>query len=51
MPRSRELPIDMTGEPRPAGRAIREVPVDERPRERLAKRGVGGLTAAELIGL
>jgi DNA repair protein RadC len=34
-----------------AGRAIREVPLAERPRERLALRGVGGLTAAELIGL
>ena len=35
----------------PAGRAIREVPLAERPRERLAMRGVGGLTSAELIGL
>jgi len=34
-----------------AGRAIREVPLAERPRERLAMRGVGGLTSAELIGL
>ena len=33
------------------GRAIRELPATERPRERLAMRGVGGLTAAELIGL
>jgi DNA repair protein RadC len=33
------------------GRAIREVPLAERPRERLATRGVGGLTSAELIGL
>ena len=33
------------------GRAIRELPAAERPRERLAMRGVGGLTAAELIGL
>jgi DNA repair protein RadC len=33
------------------GRAIREVPLAERPRERLAMRGVGGLTSAELIGL
>jgi len=32
-------------------RAIREVPIAERPRERLALRGVGGLTSAELIGL
>ncbi len=34
-----------------AGRAIRELPIAERPRERLALRGVGGLTSAELIGL
>ena len=33
------------------GRSIKEVPATERPRERLALRGVGGLTAAELIGL
>ena len=36
---------------RRAGRAIREIPPAERPRERLALRGAGGLTAAELIGL
>jgi DNA repair protein RadC len=35
----------------PLGRAIREVPIAERPRERLASRGVGGLTSAELIAL
>ena len=33
------------------GHAIRELPVAERPRERLAQRGPGGLTAAELIAL
>ena len=33
------------------GRAIREIPDAERPRERLAQRGAGGLTAAELIAL
>jgi DNA repair protein RadC len=33
------------------GRAIRELPIAERPRERLALRGAGGLTSAELIGL
>ena len=42
---------DSTGRDRAAGRAIREVPVAERPRERLALRGAGGLTSAELIGL
>jgi DNA repair protein RadC len=35
----------------PIGRAIREMPATERPRERLAMRGPGGLTAAELIAL
>jgi DNA repair protein RadC len=33
------------------GRAIRELPVTERPRERLLLRGASGLSAAELIGL
>ncbi|HYH91687.1 MAG TPA: DNA repair protein RadC [Candidatus Saccharimonadales bacterium] len=33
------------------GHAIRELPAAERPRERLAQRGPGGLTAAELIAL
>ena len=42
-----ELGIDA----RPAGRVIRELPASERPRERLAMRGAGGLSAAELIGL
>ena len=32
----------------PRGHTIRETPVTERPRERLAQRGPGGLTAAEL---
>src|SRR6187431_803622 len=35
----------------PAGRAIRELPAAERPRERLQLRGAAGLTAAELIAL
>ncbi len=35
----------------PPRRAIREMPIAERPRERLALRGAGGLTAAELIAL
>ncbi len=33
------------------GRAIRELPAAERPRERLALRGAGGLSSAELIAL
>jgi DNA repair protein RadC len=35
---------------RPA-RRVREIPTEERPRERLAARGVAGLTTAELIAL
>jgi DNA repair protein RadC len=34
-----------------ARRSVRELPLTERPRERLATRGPGGLSAAELIGL
>jgi DNA repair protein RadC len=33
------------------GRVIRELPITERPRERLALRGAAGLTSAELIAL
>ena len=33
------------------GRAIREVPLTERPRERMALRGAAGLTTGELIAL
>ena len=36
---------------RPAGRRLSEMPADERPRERLARRGPAGLSAAELIAL
>jgi DNA repair protein RadC len=36
---------------RSGGHAIRELPAAERPRERLALRGPGGLTSAELIAL
>ena len=32
-------------------RILREIPAQERPRERLAARGVGGLATAELIAL
>jgi DNA repair protein RadC len=45
MPRS---PTEVHAVP---GHAIRELPVTERPRERLAARGPGGLTSAELIAL
>jgi DNA repair protein RadC len=37
--------------PSRAGRSIRELPVAERPRERLTQRGASGLTAAELVGI
>ena len=48
---SLEHAADAPDQALPPGRAIRELPATERPRERLALRGVGGLTAAELIGL
>src|SRR2546423_10357874 len=38
-------------ESRAAGRAIREIPADERPREGLAMRGAAGLSASKLVGL
>jgi DNA repair protein RadC len=41
----------VSGDHAPHGRAIREIPATERPRERLAMRGAGGLSAAELIAL
>jgi DNA repair protein RadC len=44
-------PGDRTRSDRSRGRAIRELPASERPRERLATRGAAGLSAAELIGL
>jgi len=37
--------------PFPRGRAIRELPAAERPRERLELRGPTGLSSAELVGL
>jgi DNA repair protein RadC len=40
------IPID-----RGAARRLRELPADERPRERLALRGSAGLSSAELIAL
>jgi DNA repair protein RadC len=43
--------LEPTPTPRIHGRAIRELPETERPRERLALRGPGGLTTAELIAL
>ncbi len=43
-------PPGVSGHPR-RPMAIRELPIAERPRERLALRGPGGLTAAELIAL
>jgi DNA repair protein RadC len=43
--------VDPTIVSRAGGHAIRELPEAERPRERLALRGPGGLTTAELIAL
>src|SRR4051794_7865144 len=37
--------------PRPRPLALREVPAEERPRERLHLRGAAGLTTAELVAL
>ena len=42
---------DSRGRASGRGRSIREVPAEERPRERLERRGVGGLSNAELIAL
>jgi DNA repair protein RadC len=44
-------PLTIVLQPRTGNRAIRELPVSERPRERLALRGAAGLTSAELIAL
>ena len=46
-----QLPFDGDEPALRRGRAIREIPTTERPRERLAARGAAGLSAAELIGL
>ena len=35
----------------PVGRSVRELPLEERPRERLERRGAAGLSNAELIAL
>jgi DNA repair protein RadC len=44
-------PVPSAPEHRRAARSIRDMPVAERPRERLALRGPGGLSAAELIAV
>jgi DNA repair protein RadC len=46
-----ELEVAAGPAPRGRARAIREIPASERPRERLAARGVAGLSTAELIAL
>jgi DNA repair protein RadC len=43
--------VPTSGEHRRATRSIRDLPAAERPRERLALRGPGGLSAAELIAV
>lgn len=45
------IPVAPTPLRRLAGRAIRELPPTERPRERLAARGSAGLSTSELIAL
>ncbi len=51
----REAPAGVAATPRPPAtgrpRLLRELPPEERPRERLAARGASGLTNAELIAL
>jgi len=44
-------PVPNAREHRQATRSVRDLPAAERPRERLALRGPGGLSAAELIAI
>ncbi len=46
-----DVPVAAAPAHRTASRSIRDLPAAERPRERLALRGPGGLSAAELIAL
>ena len=46
-----DVPVPDTSEHRRASRSVRDLPAAERPRERLALRGPGGLSAAELIAV
>ena len=46
-----DAPVATAPAHRTASRSIRDLPAAERPRERLAMRGPGGLSAAELIAL
>jgi len=46
-----DTPVADAPEHRPVTRSVRELPAAERPRERLALRGPGGLSAAELIAV
>ena len=46
-----DAPVATAPVHRTASRSIRDLPAAERPRERLALRGPGGLSAAELIAL
>lgn len=45
------IAIDADSVSTPRGRRVRELPATERPRERLALRGPGGLTSSELIAI
>ena len=46
-----DTPVAGAPEHRPTTRSVRDLPAAERPRERLALRGPGGLSAAELIAV
>jgi DNA repair protein RadC len=46
-----DVTVPETPEHRRASRSVRDLPAAERPRERLALRGPGGLSAAELIAV
>jgi DNA repair protein RadC len=46
-----DAPLQHDSEHRRATRSVRDLPAAERPRERLALRGPGGLSAAELIAV
>jgi DNA repair protein RadC len=48
---SSDVTVPETTEHRRASRSVRDLPAAERPRERLALRGPGGLSAAELIAV
>ncbi|MEA2632781.1 MAG: repair protein RadC [Chloroflexota bacterium] len=46
-----DVQVEHQASPRGGPRVIREMPAEERPRERLASRGAAGLTSADLIAI